>query len=157
MKNPVTPAGIKPATFRFVAQHLNHCATAVPALQPVAVHTLYDIQFNYFSNKTHTNQCKTTFMCTQLLMNRCPFFPSVGWSYICVELRLPLQHGLSFGWQINMEPCRKGNWQIKDPNMLQSNQHKFDTLQSSTKPELSARKAGANCLRYGTAGNSRLH
>ena len=29
-KNPLTPAGIKPATFRFVAQHLNHCATAVP-------------------------------------------------------------------------------------------------------------------------------
>jgi len=24
MKNPVTPAGIEPATFRFVAQHLNH-------------------------------------------------------------------------------------------------------------------------------------
>jgi len=30
MKNPPTPAGIEPATFRFVAQHLNHCATAVP-------------------------------------------------------------------------------------------------------------------------------
>ena len=29
LKNPVTPAGIEPATFRFVAQHLNHCATAV--------------------------------------------------------------------------------------------------------------------------------
>jgi len=28
----LTPAGIKPATFRFVAQHLNHCATAVPKL-----------------------------------------------------------------------------------------------------------------------------
>jgi len=26
----LTPAGIEPATFRFVAQHLNHCATAVP-------------------------------------------------------------------------------------------------------------------------------
>ena len=26
----MTPAGIKPATFRFVAQRLNHCATAVP-------------------------------------------------------------------------------------------------------------------------------
>jgi len=26
MKNPLTPAGIEPATFRFVAQHLNHCA-----------------------------------------------------------------------------------------------------------------------------------
>jgi hypothetical protein len=30
MKNPLTPAGIEPGTFRFVAQHLNHCATAVP-------------------------------------------------------------------------------------------------------------------------------
>jgi len=26
----MTPAGIEPATFQFVAQHLNHCATAVP-------------------------------------------------------------------------------------------------------------------------------
>jgi len=25
----MTPAGIELATFRFVAQHLNHCATAV--------------------------------------------------------------------------------------------------------------------------------
>ena len=32
MKNPLTPAGIEPATFRFVAQHLNHCATAVPTI-----------------------------------------------------------------------------------------------------------------------------
>jgi len=30
MKNPLTLAGIESATFRFVAQHLNHCATAVP-------------------------------------------------------------------------------------------------------------------------------
>jgi len=29
-KIPITPAGIEPPTFRFVAQHLNHCATAVP-------------------------------------------------------------------------------------------------------------------------------
>jgi len=26
----MTPAGIEPATFRFVPQHLNHCATTVP-------------------------------------------------------------------------------------------------------------------------------
>ena len=28
----MTPFGIEPATFRFVAQHLNHCATAVPLI-----------------------------------------------------------------------------------------------------------------------------
>ena len=26
----MTASGIEPTTFRFVAQHLNHCATAVP-------------------------------------------------------------------------------------------------------------------------------
>ena len=29
-KIPMTPPGIEPATFRFVAQYLNHCATVVP-------------------------------------------------------------------------------------------------------------------------------
>jgi hypothetical protein len=29
-KIPVTPSGIESATFRFVTQYLNHCATAVP-------------------------------------------------------------------------------------------------------------------------------
>jgi len=29
-KTPMTPSRIEPATFWFVAQHLNHCATAVP-------------------------------------------------------------------------------------------------------------------------------
>jgi len=29
MKNTLTPAGIEPATFRFVAQHLNHWTTAI--------------------------------------------------------------------------------------------------------------------------------
>jgi hypothetical protein len=27
------PSGIEPATFRFVAQHLNHCATSVPVFK----------------------------------------------------------------------------------------------------------------------------
>ena len=28
----MTPSGIEPATFQFVAQRLNHCATVVPIL-----------------------------------------------------------------------------------------------------------------------------
>jgi len=35
----MTPAGIEPATFRFVAQHLNHCATAVPLIYIYIVRT----------------------------------------------------------------------------------------------------------------------
>ena len=31
MRNPLTPAGIEPATFQLVAQHLNHCAIAAPS------------------------------------------------------------------------------------------------------------------------------
>ena len=29
----MTLSGIEPETFRFVAQHLNHCATAVPNIE----------------------------------------------------------------------------------------------------------------------------
>jgi len=34
-KLSMTLAGIEPETFRFVAQHFNHCATAVPRLMIV--------------------------------------------------------------------------------------------------------------------------
>jgi len=40
MKNPLTPAGIEPETFRFVTQHLNHCATAVGLTKRLLKHTL---------------------------------------------------------------------------------------------------------------------
>ena len=43
MKNPLTSAGIEPATFRFVAQHLNHSATAVPG-----IHAKYPLFLLYF-------------------------------------------------------------------------------------------------------------
>jgi len=32
-KIPMTSPGIEPATFRFVTQHLNHCASAVPLIR----------------------------------------------------------------------------------------------------------------------------
>ena len=35
-KIPITPFGKEPATFRFVAQQLNHCATAVPMFTDVS-------------------------------------------------------------------------------------------------------------------------
>ena len=49
MKNPLTPVGIEPATFRFVAQHLNHCATSVPRLLMHITEKLKDneISFNF--------------------------------------------------------------------------------------------------------------
>ena len=34
-KIPMTHAGIEPATFQFVPQHLNHCTTVVPPSRPV--------------------------------------------------------------------------------------------------------------------------
>ena len=42
----MTPAGIEPATFRFVAQRLNHCATAGPGDGHTAVRNMYRIEIN---------------------------------------------------------------------------------------------------------------
>jgi len=38
----MTPPGIQPATFRFVAQHLKHCATAVPVTEQVIIRLITD-------------------------------------------------------------------------------------------------------------------
>ena len=46
----MTSAGIELATFRFVAQHLNHCATAVPDSQLVKL----KIIFNVYRGKKNT-------------------------------------------------------------------------------------------------------
>ena len=37
----MTRTGIEPATFRFVAQHLNHCATAVPHYKYASIENKY--------------------------------------------------------------------------------------------------------------------
>jgi len=52
----MTPAGIEPATFRFVAQRLNHCATAVPLAIVVVLNcvnntTLYILIFGWGGGK----------------------------------------------------------------------------------------------------------
>ena len=52
-KIPTTPSGIEPATFRFVAQRLNHCATAVPSNTCVNLNsTLPRYNKTSVSNKT---------------------------------------------------------------------------------------------------------
>jgi len=40
MKNSLTPDEIETATFRFVAQHLSHCATAVPVQHVTALNNV---------------------------------------------------------------------------------------------------------------------
>jgi len=47
MKNPLAPAGIEPATFRFVAQRLNHCATVVPE-------TCREVKINILRSRVHS-------------------------------------------------------------------------------------------------------
>jgi len=65
MKNPLTPAGIEPTTFRFVSQHLNHCATAVQSGPEVSrklrfpdyVTTAQDGRFYPLGNTPGTHFC----------------------------------------------------------------------------------------------------
>jgi len=49
MKNPLTPAGIDPATFQFEAQHLNHCATAESNYEQNTVF-VYEVILHYTTN-----------------------------------------------------------------------------------------------------------
>ena len=75
----MTPSGIEPATFRFVAQHLNHCAIAVPII------------LNYFYSKTNQvhNISNLFYFRTTLYM-----FRTVCQSIIR-SLRLYVQHQVS--------------------------------------------------------------
>ena len=57
MKNPMTPAGIEPATFRFVAQHLNHYATAVPILLFIRQQTWDPFSAHFRVMKVLFNDC----------------------------------------------------------------------------------------------------
>jgi hypothetical protein len=53
MKSPLRPAGIELATFRFVAQHLNHCATAAPA--QLGTVTLFKVKVQNRTETSHDN------------------------------------------------------------------------------------------------------
>ena len=57
----MTPFGIEPATFRFVAQHLNRCTTAVPLLQgskKLILWTRYHAISFIQAKEMFTNKCR---------------------------------------------------------------------------------------------------
>jgi len=59
IKSPLTPPGIEPATYRFVAQHLNHCATAGPTLK---------YKYNAFTLAIQLLEFKNIFLCVVYLL-----------------------------------------------------------------------------------------
>jgi len=63
MENSNAPSRIEPATFRFVAQHLKHCATAVP---------VYIYIYIYIYTHTHTH-CVCVCVCERLCARADPY------------------------------------------------------------------------------------
>jgi hypothetical protein len=93
MKNPLTPAGIETATFRFVAQHLNHCATAIPR------HFLVPIEFRAGRPK---NGSKTFYKVTDVRL------PTIEPRY----LRLPACSLVTIPTELFRNGCFVFSWSI---------------------------------------------
>ena len=62
MKNPLTPAGIEPATFRYVAQRLNHCATTVPI--HLVLYTKMNKHYELYVQHPYSEDCCMTIRVT---------------------------------------------------------------------------------------------
>ena len=84
----MTPAGIEPATFWFVAQHLNHCATAVliPCYDSqiywchtACVFTLVCDNLNVFLSQAHTKMKDCSNICLMIRFG-------AGWRWARYEL-----------------------------------------------------------------------
>ena len=65
----MTPSGIEPATFRFVAQHLNHCANAVPRGEAIIItyyeHVFVALVIRFYNIFAHYHMNGTTFKTKQ--------------------------------------------------------------------------------------------
>jgi len=89
-KVPLIPSGIEPATFRFVAQHLNHCDTAVPNIYIyIQGHEKSMRQFGpKLAKTTRDNQASSPVMEENINTD----LTSVMWSYIIPNCLFALGH-----------------------------------------------------------------
>jgi hypothetical protein len=94
-KIPMTPSGIEPTTFRFLAQYLNHCATTVPF-----VNLLQQWFSGRFTSRPTTVQC---FSLIKICRPSHPRFHVQGSFYFRDNLpNRPtdfIQHGCLNDWQ----------------------------------------------------------
>jgi len=83
-KIPMTPAGIEPANLRFVAQHLNHWATAVPMNTIVHLLFHYTIAMRLISIFSHHGYGTFSFTCTMdMVLHFDVLIPSI-WYHIFI-------------------------------------------------------------------------
>ena len=118
MKNPVTPAGIEPATFRIVAQHLNHCATGQytkEICQNTNTGRLPNLEGGGGKNdikRRDQNQCHITSECNQSVrLSWCgPVWTPDQIFVHVLEISVALSSGTlsegSVGWSIVCSYCR---------------------------------------------------
>ena len=78
----MTPAGVEPATFRFVAQRLNHCATAVPFHSIVRMENLLTRKVEVSCQVLSTRVCVCLCVCVCV----CVLFEDAFSVEFCVEL-----------------------------------------------------------------------
>ena len=107
MKNPLTPVGIEPATFRFVAQHLNHCAIAVPLMR-VSDPLFKLLDYHMFQ---HSFLSLNLMIGWQLSICNCckPLFPLLCKCQLLCSCRLALKYrspGLPTAFFPNIAPSR---------------------------------------------------
>jgi len=108
----MTPSGIEPATFRFVAQHLNHCATPVPCFTtcPIYIHT-----------RARARVCVCVCVCVV-----CPFnsWPPKSTEWYCT--RIPIETNACYIWELessriqhrvagSLFPDLRNHWKLDAP------------------------------------------
>jgi len=105
-KIPMTPSGIEPATFRFVAQHLNHWATAVPSSFSTALQ-YRRTRFSHTHKQQQLRQLRTpSEVDNKHLAKFRPF--SITWKFITVFTRT---HQFSLPWATWIEPT-PSHWKV---------------------------------------------